>query len=75
MELFCMTFRTVPESITFAPKSANFMPEGANFKKECKKVLFNNFAVMQFSLLDQLFFPVKKLKFCCIFLVPILIPS
>ena len=51
------------------------MPEGANFKKECKKVLFNNFAVMQFSLLDQLFFPVKKLKFCCIFLVPILIPS
>ena len=39
------------------------MPKGAIFKKECKKVLFNRFAVMQFSLFDQLFFPAKKQNF------------
>ena len=33
------------------------MPEGAKFKKECKKVPFNSFVMMQFSLLDQVFFP------------------
>ena len=31
------------------PKSAHFMPKGAIFKKECKKVLFNSFVMMQFS--------------------------
>ena len=36
------------------------VPEGANFKKECKKVRFDSFVMMQFSLLDQVFFPVKN---------------
>ena len=29
--------------------SVNFIPKGAIFKKECKKVLFNSFVMMQFS--------------------------
>ena len=36
------------------------MPEGAILKKECKKVLFYSFVMMQFSLFDQLFFRAKK---------------
>ena len=39
------------------------MPDGAIFEKECKNVLFNSFVMMQFSLFDQLFFPVKKGKY------------
>ena len=35
----------VPEGI----KSAHFMQKGAIFKKECKKVLFNSFVILQFS--------------------------
>ena len=55
----------VPEGINFAlfcVNCVNFMPKGAIFKKECKKVLFNSFVLMQFSLFDQLFFPAKKQK-------------
>ena len=30
-------------------KSANLMPKGAIFKKECNKVLFNSFVMMQLA--------------------------
>ena len=46
------------------------MPKGDIFKKECKKVLLNSYVIMQFSLFDQLFFPVKKGKYWWIFLGP-----
>ena len=54
----------VPEGIKFAlfcksglpqvQKNANFMAKGAIFRKECKKVIFNIFLMIQFSYLDQL---------------------
>ena len=54
-----MTFKMVPEDVKFAlfsssalPKvqiTAYFMPKGTIFIKECKKVLFNSFVMMQFS--------------------------
>ena len=61
-----MALKMVPESINFhlflhkRKKSAICMPKGAILKKECKKVLLNSFAMMQFSYFDQLFFPTKK---------------
>ena len=42
---------------------ALFMPKGGTFKKECQKVIFNSFVMMQFSYFDQLFFPAKKQHF------------
>ena len=39
------------------------MPKDAIFKKECKKVLFNSFVMMQSFKLGQLFFLAKKLTF------------
>ena len=36
------------------------VPKGAIFKKECKKVLFNSFVMMQFSQFDPLFFLQKS---------------
>ena len=35
--------------VAWVQKSVNFIPKGAIFKKECKKVLFISFVMMQFS--------------------------